>query len=88
MAEVAGISESSVGRIWRAHGLKPHLVKTFKLSNDPQFVEKLEDIVGLYLSPPEHAIVLCCDEKSQVQALARTRAGPAVEERPLLHHDA
>jgi transposase len=75
MSEVAGISESSVGRIWRAHGLKPHLIKSFKLSNDPRFVEKLEDIVGLYLSPPEHAIVLCCDEKSQVQALDRTQPG-------------
>ena len=75
MAEGAGISESSVGRIWRAHGLKPHLVRSFKLSNDPRFVEKLEDIVGLYLSPPEHAIVLCCDEKSQVQALERTQPG-------------
>jgi transposase len=75
MSEAAGISESSVGRIWRANGLKPHLAKTFKLSNDPRFVEKLEDIVGLYLSPPEHAIVFCCDEKSQVQALDRTQPG-------------
>jgi len=75
MSEAAGISPSSVGRIWRAHGLKPHLVKSFKISNDPQFVEKLEEIVGLYLSPPEHAIVFCCDEKSQVQALDRTQPG-------------
>ena len=72
MAKASGISDSSVGRIWRANGLKPHLVDTFKLSNDPQFVEKLEDIIGLYLSPPEHAIVLSCDEKSQIQALDRT----------------
>ena len=75
MATASGLSQSSVGRIWRAHGLKPHLTKTFKLSNDPQFTEKLEDIIGLYLSPPEHAIVLCCDEKSQVQALDRTQPG-------------
>jgi len=75
MAEAVGISQSTVGRIWRANGLKPHLVRSFKLSNDPQFVEKLEVIVGLYLSPPEHAIVFCCDEKSQVQALDRTQPG-------------
>ncbi len=75
MAARTGISDSSVLRIWRANGLKPHLVETFKVSRDPQFVEKLEDIVGLYLSPPEHALVLCCDEKSQVQALGRTQPG-------------
>jgi transposase len=75
MARAAGISEASVRRIWRAHGLKPHRVKTFKLSNDPAFSEKLEAIVGLYLHPPEHAIVLCADEKSQIQALDRTQPG-------------
>jgi transposase len=75
MAAAVSISETSVRRIWRAHGLKPHLVKTFKVSNDKQFVEKLEDIVGLYLNPPEHALVLCCDEKSQIQALDRTQPG-------------
>ena len=75
MASAAGISEASVRRIWHAHGLKPHLVRTFKLSRDPQFTEKLEDIVGLYLNPPEHAIVLCADEKSQIQALDRTQPG-------------
>ena len=75
MAKATGISDSTIGRIWKEHGLKPHLVKTFKLSNDPHFVEKLNDIVGLYLSPPEHAIVLCCDEKSQIQALDRTQPG-------------
>jgi len=69
------ISPSSVGRIWRAHGLKPHLVKTFKVSNDKNFAEKLEDIVGLYMSPPEHALVFSCDEKSQIQALDRTQPG-------------
>ncbi len=75
MARAAGISEASVRRIWRAHGLKPHQVRTFKLSRDVRFQEKLEDIVGLYLNPPEHAIVLCADEKSQIQALDRTQPG-------------
>ncbi len=75
MAGVAGISEKSVRRIWQQHGLKPHLTRTFKLSNDPQFAEKLEAIVGLYLNPPEHAVVLCADEKSQIQALDRTQPG-------------
>jgi len=75
MAAAVGISEASVRRIWRAHGLKPHRVETFKISNDPAFAEKLEDIVGLYLNPPEHALVLCVDEKSQIQALDRTQPG-------------
>jgi len=75
MSKATGLSESTIGRIWKEHGLKPHLVDTFKLSKDPNFVEKLRDIVGLYLSPPEHAIVLSCDEKSQVQALDRTQPG-------------
>lgn len=69
------VSASSVGRIWASAGLKPHLVKSFKLSNDPHFEEKLDDIIGLYLNPPEHALVLCCDEKSQIQALDRTQPG-------------
>ena len=75
MAAELGVSAASVSRHWRKHGLKPHLVHAFKVSRDPQFVDKLEDIVGLYLSPPEHALVLCCDEKSQVQALDRTQPG-------------
>jgi transposase len=75
MAAAVAISEASVRRIWRAHGLKPHLIETFKVSNDPQFAEKLEAVVGLYLNPPEHALVLCCDEKSQIQALDRTQPG-------------
>jgi transposase len=75
MAKETGLSDSTIGRIWREHGLKPHLIDTFKLSNDPHFVEKLKDIVGLYLAPPEHAIVLACDEKSQIQALDRTQPG-------------
>jgi len=72
MAEATGMSASTVGRIWRAFGLKPHLVDSFKLSPDPQFIEKVRDIVGLYLNPPEGALVLCVDEKSQIQALDRT----------------
>ena len=75
MGAKLGISAASVSRYWRANGLKPHLVHSFKVSRDPKFVEKLEDIVGLYLTPPEHAIVLCCDEKSQIQALDRTQPG-------------
>jgi transposase len=75
LAEHLGTNASAVARIWRAHGLKPHRVESFKLSNDPRFVEKLEDIVGLYLDPPEHALVLCCDEKTQIQALDRTQPG-------------
>lgn len=75
MAKAMEVSPSTVGRIWREHGLKPHLIRTFKVSNDPKFVEKLEDVVGLYLAAPEHAIVLSCDEKSQVQALDRTQPG-------------
>lgn len=75
LAKALDVSDSTVGRVWRAHGLKPHLARTFKVSNDPCFAEKLEDIVGLYLNAPEHALVLCCDEKSQVQALDRTQPG-------------
>ena len=75
MAKAMNLSARTVGRIWQAHGLKPHLVRTFKVSNDPHFAEKLEDVIGLYLNAPEHAIVLCCDEKSQVQALDRTQPG-------------
>jgi transposase len=75
MAVELGVSASTVMRHWHAHGLKPHIVRGFKVSRDPQFVQKLEDIVGLYMSPPEHALVLCCDEKSQVQALDRTQPG-------------
>ena len=75
MAEASGISVSSVQRIWRAHGLQPHRVRRFKLSTDPQFAAKLRDIVGLYVDPPAHAIVLSLDEKSQIQALDRTQPG-------------
>src|SRR6202795_3546012 len=75
MAAAAGISYSSVQRIWRAHGLKPHLVKTFKISRDKHFAAKVEDVVGLYLDPPDKALVLCVDEKSQIQALDRTQPG-------------
>ena len=73
MAEAQGISRMAVQRIWKAHDLKPHLIETFKLSTDPRFVEKVVDVVGLYLDPPDRALVLCVDEKSQIQALDRTR---------------
>ncbi len=73
MARVAGVSPATVGRIWDAAGLQPHRVETFKLSNDPRFLEKLTDVVGLYLNPPDKAVVLCVDEKSQIQALDRTQ---------------
>ena len=75
LAAAVDISEASVRRIWRANGLKPHLLKAYKVSNEKRFAEKLEDIVGLYLNPPEHALVLCCDEKSQIQAPDRTQPG-------------
>jgi len=75
MAQATGISASTIRRIWHTHGLKPHLVRTFKVSTDPMFVEKLHDIIGLYLAPPEHALVYCVDEKSQIQALDRTQPG-------------
>src|SRR5213594_2792077 len=75
MAKHQGLSKSTVSNIWRSHNLKPHRVKTFKLSRDPKFLEKLTDVVGLYLNPPQQAIVLCVDEKSQIQALDRTQPG-------------
>jgi transposase len=80
MATATGMSQSAVSRIWRAFGLKPHLVDTFKLSPDPLFVEKVRDIVGLYVNPPEAALVLCVDEKTQIQALDRT--SPVLPLRP------
>jgi transposase len=75
MAKRQGMSKSTISNIWRSHNIKPHRVKTFKLSRDPKFVEKLTDVIGLYLNPPEHALVLCVDEKSQIQALDRTQPG-------------
>ena len=75
MAKQTGISESAVRRIWRTHGLQPHRMRQFKLSNDPEFVTKLRDVVGLYVDPPAHAVVLSVDEKSQIQALDRTQPG-------------
>ena len=72
MAKESGLSKSTVGRVWKAFALKPHLVDTFKISNDPQFIDKVRDVVGLYLDPPEKALVLCVDEKSQIQALDRS----------------
>src|SRR5260370_1732355 len=75
MAKAQGVSHATVQRIWDAHGLQPHRVRTFKLSRDKRFVEKLTDVVGVYLNPPEKAVVLCVDEKSQIQALDRTQPG-------------
>jgi transposase len=87
MAKVAGVSKATVQRIWTANGLKPHLVKTFKVSNDPQFATKVRDVVGLYLDPPEHALVLSCDEKTQIQALDRTQKGLPHPSGSLRHDD-
>ncbi len=80
MAAASGISRPTVNRIWRAFGLQPHRSESFKLSNDPQLVEKVRDIVGLYLNPPDRALVLSVDEKSQIQALDRTQ--PVLPMRP------
>ncbi|EQD59429.1 transposase [mine drainage metagenome] len=75
MAAEQGVSKSTINNIWQSHNLKPHRVTTFKLSRDVNFLEKLTDVVGLYLNPPQQAIVLCVDEKSQIQALDRTQPG-------------
>ena len=75
LAQEVGVSHIAVQRIWNAHQIKPHLIRTFKLSKDPRFIEKLHDVVGLYINPPEHSFVLCVDEKSQIQALDRTQPG-------------
>ena len=75
MAKAHGVSHATVQRIWDAHGLQPHRVETFKLSKDKRFVEKLTDVVGVYLNPPDKAVVLCVDEKTQAQALDRTQPG-------------
>ena len=80
MAQRSGLSRSTISRIWRAFGLQPHRTGTFKLSTDPLFVEKVRDIVGLYLNPPDKAMVMCVDEKSQIQALDRTQ--PMLPMRP------
>jgi len=80
LAKRVGVSQSTVSRIWRAFNLQPHRIETFRLSNDPLFVEKVRDIVGLYMNPPDHAVVLCVDEKSQIQALERTQ--PLLPMRP------
>ena len=80
LVKIVGLNQTAVSRIWRAFGLQPHRVDTFKLSKDPQFIDKVRDIVGLYLDPPERALVLCVDEKSQIQALDRTQ--PLLPMRP------
>ena len=87
MAAAVGLSHTSVQRIWHAHGLKPHLVKTFKLSTDKHFVEKVQDVVGLYLDPPDKALVLAVDEKSPDPGARPHPAGPAAQEGPRRHHD-
>ena len=75
MAKETGLHATQISRIWRAHGLKPHRIETFKLSTDPRFLEKLRDVVGLYVAPPERAVVFSFDEKSQIQVLDRTQPG-------------
>src|SRR5215831_9274789 len=75
MAKAQGVSKNTINRLWELHNLKPHLERTFKLSRDPKFLQKLTDVVGLYLNPPQKAVVLCVDEKSQIQALDRTQPG-------------
>ena len=75
MAKAQGVGKSTIQRIWDAHGLQPHRVETFKLSKDKRFVEKLTDVVGVYLNPPDKSVVLCVDEKTQIQALDRTQPG-------------
>jgi transposase len=75
LAQAQGVSKATINRIWQSHGLQPHRIEAFKLSRDPKFLEKLTDVVGLYLNPPEKALVLCVDEKSQIQALDRTQPG-------------
>ena len=75
MAEAQGVSKNTVNRLWQLHNIKPHLSRTFKLSRDAKFLEKLTDVVGLYMNPPDKALVLCLDEKSQIQALDRTQPG-------------
>jgi transposase len=89
MARATGMSQTAISRIWRAFGLKPHLTETWKLSTDPQFIDKVRDVVGLYLDPPERALVLCVDEKSQIQALDRTAPSlPLLPTTPARHtHD-
>ncbi len=87
LAKACGVSHMTVARIWDAHGLQPHRVRTFKLSRDPVFVEKLTDVVGLYLNPPDKALVLCVDEKSQIQALDRTQPGLPMKPGRCGHHD-
>jgi transposase-like protein len=82
MAGHAGVSKSTVQKLWAQNDLKPHLTRTFKLSSDPAFEAKFWDVIGLYLSPPDQALVLCCDEKSQMQALQRTRARPGAQRQP------
>src|SRR5258708_26070462 len=89
LAEEMGVGHTTVQRVWKEHGLKPHLSRPFKLSNDPKFAEKVVDIVGLYLNPPDKAVVLCVGEKSQIQALDRTQPGLPIKQgraHTMTHH--
>ena len=86
MAKAFGISLRSVQRLWQAHRLQPHRIRTFKRSTDPKFAEKVEDVIGLYMSPPAHAVVVSIDEKSQIQALDRTQPGLPLEQNPIRLH--
>ncbi len=88
MAEAQKVSKSTINNIWNSHNLKPHRTKTFKLSRDARFLEKLTDVVGLYLNPPQQAIVLCVDEKSQIQASGPYATRPAAQKGPLRDDDA
>jgi len=87
MAARQGVSKSTINNIWQSHNLKPHRVKTFKLSRDAKFLEKLTDVVGLYVNPPQQAMVLCVDEKSQISSAGSHATGPALEKRALRNHD-
>ena len=87
MAQALDVSKNTVNRLWQLHNIKPHLSRTFKLSRDAQFLEKLTDVVGLYMNPPDKALVLCLDEKSQIQALDRTQPGLPLKKRPVRYHD-
>ena len=87
MAKEVGVHPTTISRIWRAHGLQPHRIEYFKLSTDPHFVEKLRDVVGLYVDPPERAVVFAFDEKSQIQALDRTQPGLPLKKGRRWNHD-
>ncbi len=88
MAKAVGVSLRAIQRLWEAHRLQPHRIRTFERSSDPKFAEKAEDVAGLYMDPPAHAVVVSIDEKSQIQALDRTQPGPPLKGRQMRDHDA